>query len=242
MSTKYPSITRSQDDAIVDGLGGERGVAQFLAGELIVVPKQHQISTEGLVDGGISYAAPIDEKAFFADQRNFYREVYGKKQIPRVKLPSLRPGFSWGGIMSPFMKCQWLHDCARERFGAWKYSEESLDTLVIKNDRDPADGAYAFFCRNRVAADEEHKGRSANDTQTLGIAGMTLAEYENLFLWFHWKTGKLLDPITWTLCAGSRGRGGWVPGGSSSSGELCVGWGDRDYARGALRPREVVVR
>lgn len=242
MSTRFGNITRSQDDAIVDRLGGERGVAQLLAGETIVVPKVHQVSTEGLADGGITYAAPVDTQAFLADQRNFYREVYERRQIPRVKLPSQRPGLSWGLVMASFMTPQWLYDCAKERIGAWKYDAESLDTLIVNNDRDASkDGAYALYCRNRIAADEEHKGKNADAIRAAYIPGMTLAEYENLIIWFHWKTGKLLDPNTWTLCTGSGCRGGRVPDGRGCSGELCVGWFDPGSAYGVLRAREVVV-
>lgn len=238
---KYSKMTDGQHEAIVDGLGGEQGVAQFLAGELVVVPKAHQVSAEGLADGGITYAAPVDVQAFLADQRNFYREVYGKK-VPRVNLPSQRPGFSWGLVMAPFMTPQWLWDCARERegIGAWKYDAESLDTLIETNDRNPKDGAYTLWCRNRRAADEEYKGKSRDFIVSAGIHGMTLAEYENLFIWFHYKTGKFLDPTTWTLCTGSLCRDGDVPHGSGRGGGLRVSWDGRDNALPGLRVREVV--
>ena len=242
-STKHPGITRAQDDAIADMLGGEQGVAQFLAGELVVVPKVTPVSTEGLADGGVTYAAPVDVQAFLADQRNFYRDVYGKK-LPRVTLPRSRPGFSWGLVMASFMTPQWLWDCARERIGAWKYSAESLDTLIGKNDRDVArDGAYALFCRNRIAADEEHKGKFADAIVAAGIPGMTLAEYENLFIWFHWRTGDSLDLATWTLHTGSRCHDGYVPLSrwSSDYGGLYVNGCGRVYSDDNVRSREVVV-
>lgn len=198
--------------------------------------------TRDRADGGVSYATAIDTQAFLADQRNFHREVFGKKQLPRVKLPPQRPGFSWGLVMAPFMTPQYLFDCARERTGAWKYEEESLNALIEHNDRDAKrDGPYALYCRNRIAADEEHKNRSAEAIASAGITGMTLAEYETLFLWYHWRTGKLLDPKTWTLCTGSRFRGGGVPGGGGYGGELDVGWASPGVASDVLRSREVVL-
>lgn len=241
MSIPNGEFQIDQTVALLAKVGGIPGAMRILADEAVVVPRECQISTEGLADGGITYAAPVDVQAFLADQRNFYREVYGKKQIPRVKLPQQRLGFSWGLIMASFMTPQWLYDCARERIGAWKYDVESLDTLTVKNDRDASkDGAYALYSRNRIAADEEHKGKSADAIQAANISGMTLAEYENLFIWFHWKTGKLLDPNTWTLCSGSRYQDGDVPRGHSVDGRLRVDWYNPSKTSAPLRVREVV--
>lgn len=208
-----------------------------------MVSRAYQVSAEGLANGGITHATPVDVQAFLADQRQYYRDVFGKKALPRVKLPPQRPGFSWGLIMAPFMADQWLHDCARERFGAWKYWDESLDTAVVHNDRDPKkNGPYAFWCRDRVEADEEHKSKSFNQIIAAGIKGMTVAEYENLFIWFHWKTrGKFLDRSNWTLLTGSLCRGGSVPRGGSRDGGLYVNWYRRDFADDSLRSREVVL-
>lgn len=244
MSIPFSTWELGQIVAVGTRLGGDSGIKQFLAGETIVVPKTYQVSAEGLANGGVTYAAPVDVQTFLADQRQYYRDVFGKnKKLPRVKLPSQRPGFSWGLVMAPFMTAQWLWDCARERFGAWKYSAtESLDTLVEHNDRDAAkDGAYAFFCRDRVEPDDEHRNKSYDQILVAAIKGMTLAEYENLRIWFHYKTGKHLDIANWTHCTGSRCRDGRVPDGDGGNGKLHVFWNSRVSAHGRLRAREVVL-
>lgn len=242
--SKYPNITRSQDDAIADKLGGEPGVARFLAGETIVVPKPTFVSAQGLSNGGVTFASALDSRLFLDDQRTFFREVYGKP-LPRVKMPSQRPGFSWGLVMAPFMsRRQWLYDLGKERFGGavWKYSDESLDELIASDERDPKDGAYAFFCRDRVEADEEHKNKSYDQIHAAAIKGMTWAERWNLGLWFHYKTGQHLDINSWTLCTGSLYRGGGVPSVKlNGAGKVGVRWCGQANALDSLRSREVVL-
>jgi hypothetical protein len=192
-------------------------------------------------NGGVTFAAAIDRKLFLEDRRKFFREVY-ERPLPRVQLPASRIGFGWGGIMAPFMKGpQWLCDVARERNVAWKSTGASLDAVVAHNDRDPKTGAYAFWCRDRVEADEENADKSRVQIGAAGIKGMTVAEYIDLFIWFHWKTGRLLDRNHWTLLTGSRARGGSVPYSDSDDGELGVYWCNPSDARHALRAREVVV-
>jgi hypothetical protein len=239
---KYKNETFGRAEAVFNRLGGEEGVSRFLADETIVVPKTNPISAEGLANGGITFASAMDTRLWLDDQRQFCKDVYGKN-LPKVKLPMLCHGFGWGMAMASFMSPQWLFDSAKERIGAWKYWDESLDTVIVKNARDPKkDGSYAFFCRDRVEADEEHKNKSYNQIVVAGITGMTVAEYINLFIWFHWKTGgKLLDRSNWTLLTGSLDRGDYVPYGYGYYGKLSVGWTSRGYADGILRSRQVVL-
>jgi hypothetical protein len=71
---------------------------------------------------------------------------------------------------------------------------------------------------------------------------MTVAEYINLFIWFHWKTGgKLLDLSNWTLLAGSLYRDGVVPVGRSGDGRLRVCWCSHGNSLGDLRARQAVL-
>ncbi len=241
---KDSQITRGEDEAVVNKLGGVEGMRRFLRGELIVVEKQQIVIDSA--NAGITFVPPSlpDVGLFLADQRKFFRDVYGKK-MPTVVMPQARPGFGWGLVMASFMTSQYLFDCSLERFGkAWKWTNESLDTVITHNDRDAKrDGKYGLWCRDRVEADEEHKGRSRNQIIEAHIKGMTVAERENLGLWFHWKTGgQQLDVINWTLATGSLFRGGGVPSvgwGGDGSG-MSVGRYGSDYSYDYLRTREVV--
>lgn len=241
---KDASITRGEDEAVTNKLGGVEGMRRFLRDELIVVEKKQIITNSD--NAGITFVPPaiLDIGLFLADQRKFFREVYGKN-LPRVKMPQVRPGFGWGLIMAPFMAPQYLFDCSRERFGkSWKWTNDDLDTIISHNDRDAKrDGAYALWCRDRVEADEEHSNRSYNRIIADAIKGMTVAERENLGLWFHWETGgQQLDVKNITLCTGSRCRDGGVPNvhWNDNDSKMYVDWYNTDNAHAHLRTREVV--
>lgn len=198
-------------------------------------------------NGGVTFVPPPlpDPKLFLEDQRRFFKEVYGK-QFPKVTLPERQIGFGWGIVMAPFMTTQYLFDCSRERFGgAWKWTDRSLDEIIIHNDRDPKrDGAYGIWCRGRVEADEETKGQSAQQILSAGIKGTTCAERLGLGLWFHWRTSNQLDVKNITLCPGSRGSYGGVPdvGWDTDNREVYVNRYNPDGANDDLRTRVAVVR
>lgn len=212
--------------------------------ELIVVEKKQVVSD--VDNAGITFVPPSvpDVGLFLADQRNFFREVYGKK-LPTVAMPQARSGFGWGMVMVPFMAPQCLFDCSRERFGkAWKWTDENLDTIITHNDRDARrDGRYGLWCRDRVEADEERRNRSYNQIIADAVNGMTVAERENLGLWFHWKTGgQQLDVKNITLCTGSRYHNGYVPrvGWDDGGSGMYANWYVPGHAYDYLRSREVV--
>ncbi|MBI4779434.1 hypothetical protein HY797_03215 [Candidatus Falkowbacteria bacterium] len=73
---------------------------------------------------------------------------------------------------------QRLYDLCRERFNCWKWYDDSLDSVVIKNDRDPRAGAYVVWFRDQVEADEELKNFSAVKLKEMNIPGITLLERE----------------------------------------------------------------
>lgn len=187
-----------------------KDVKRVLTGKA-VIPTVNLAETD---NGGVSFTVAIDTRLWLEDQRKFFKEVYSKN-LPKVKLPPVTTGFGWGVLMAPFMGTQWLFDCCRERFNdaVWKWTNDSLDTAIAHNDRDPKkDSAYSIWCRDRIEADEELKNGSYNDIVAAKIKSMTCVERLNLGVWFHWKTGKHLDiKKKVTLCAGSRYADGSVP-------------------------------
>ena len=96
--------------------------------------------------------------------------------------------------------------------------------------------------RERVEADKELKNRSANDLGGMKIPGITFTERAIYELKYHDETGKDLDIQNITLCSGSRGSVGRVPGVYWFS--YCSGMNVNCYgpsrARDCLRAREVV--
>jgi hypothetical protein len=115
-------------------------------------------------------------------------------------------------IDAEFERCRRLFLCR-------SYVDGSLDVAVCGNDRDARRTAYAVWVRDRIEADEEWRGRSADDLVKAQVAGITLLErlvYERKYFD---ETGLHLDHVAVTLCSGSRGAHARVPR---------VDWDDHD--------------
>jgi len=127
------------------------------------------------------------------------------------------------------------------KVNAYTYRDD-LDADVTQNDRDPSKGSYIVGFRRTIEADEEFADKSANQLVEVNHRGITLCERLVLGFGFFVTTGMHLDTRTWTLCAGSRDRDGYVPGvfwGSDSRG-VYVSWFDSGDAHGHVRSRSVV--
>lgn len=181
----------------------------------------------------------IDYLALLSDWQKFYAEVFGlTKDFTNLVIPEKPEGFDQLLVIANGITPEGLFAKCKERFSSWKYvADLNIVTSVCRADKD-----YAIWVRYRVEADEETKNFSANEIQERGIQGITLPERLVYELFFHWKTGRHLDFVTWTLCAGSRGKDGDVPrvGWSDANGTLSVGWCGPDSGSGILRARVVV--
>lgn len=89
-------------------------------------------------------------------------------------------------------------------------NNEHLDEHVDRNDRDNR-FTYAIRVRDRVEADQELKGLSADHLQSQKIKTLTLIERLVYELKYYSETNEHLDVESTTLCAGSRDRYGHVP-------------------------------
>lgn len=123
----------------------------------------------------------------------------------------------------------------------WTYTDlKNLDNVNDVVQR--PDGDYAIWVRDRQEADEELQNKSADDIQREGLNTETLKE-RILHEWCHFEeTGKHLDEKNWTICAGSRGPDGGVPGvcWGPYYGEVGVGRSDSGYRRSDVRARLAV--
>lgn len=171
-----------------------------------------------------------------------YRELGIAVDFTGLKIPAKRRGFDRLIAVPQGIKIQQVYNVCIGAFPCWKWTNEDLDSVVTENDRNPADGNYAIWLRERVEADEEWKNKSADQICERGILGITLLERFLYGLKFFKETGRHLDVKKATLCSGSRYRGGGVPRVSFSkfSGGVGVDWYDPGDASGALRAREVV--
>jgi hypothetical protein len=181
--------------------------------------------------------------AALLDWVKFYREMFGIE----LDVSTLRFTIKWSAfdrliVVAGGLSIQQVYDKCRGLFPCWKYTDQSLDEIVTVNDRDPKNGTYAVWVRDRVEADEEHKNKSANDLAKAKIKGETLLE-RLLHELKYWKeTGKHLDIQNVTLCSGSRNSLGDVPSVSwyGIDSKLRVDWYGVDFRDGHLRTREVV--
>ena len=124
------------------------------------------------------------------------KEIPGRWVIPMVK------GLSCSKIIISLQK---------SGSGFWSYYDD-LDKKVTHNDRDPnRDGSYICSFLAVMEADEENKGKSANQLKEEKHQGITLMERLLLGLIYFLMTGKHLDIKKITLCAGSRYDFGYVP-------------------------------
>ena len=184
--------------------------------------------------GLIAPDAPID-------WANFYREVFGEEHdFYTLKIP-VHEGFGRTIIVAKGMMPERLFLKCLETFKAWKWTDRSLDDLVI-SDRTAKDGSYAVCFRNTVEADANLKLMSANDLKAANIPGITLEERLLMELKYFKETGKHLDLKNVTLCSGSRCSVGHVPSvhWRSSSHEMDISRYDADDRHDSLRAREAV--
>lgn len=117
------------------------------------------------------------------------------------------------------------------------YSYVNLDGIT--SERTTAED-YEIRVRDRVEADEELKNLSANQLWDKGVQAITLEERLQLELDYFLETGQHLDIQNVTLCAGSRGAGGGVPGVFWGGVGLRVSGWSPDGRDGSLRARAVI--
>lgn len=192
---------------------------------------------QSLIEGRFSR----DDRQFISvihDWEDFYREVFDfRVDLSALRIPPKREGFNRLIVMAQGLTSNQISSKCSELFPTWRYTE-NLD--AITSDRDPKDGPYALWVRDRQEADEELKNLSANQLKERNIPGITLPERLILELKYWKETGRHLDEKNVTLCSGSRGPRGGVPDVHWGSGGFYVSWCSADYRRDSIRAREAV--
>lgn len=168
-----------------------------------------------------------------------YKEMGIDLDISGVKIPERKSDFDRLIVVAEGQTPNCAYEECAKRFPCWKYAGD-LDKAVSTNDRDPKNGTYAVWVRDRVEADEELKSKSADDLTEAGIKGITLTERLLYELKYFTETGKHLDLKNWTLCSGSRGSDGHVPSVRWRGDRLRVYWDGPATRYSSLRSREAV--
>jgi len=170
----------------------------------------------------------------------FYLKHFQKAYDFSQLLISDCPGENMRLLIITDLLLEQLYAKCKELFSCWRWTDEDLDKNVVWNERDAKGGAYAIWVKNEVEADEQLKNISANDIKVLGTTTEALAERLLHELKFFDESGNHLDIKNWTLCAGSRCAGGFVPNVYWSDGKLNVDRCRPVLADGGLRSRQVV--
>ena len=134
---------------------------------------------------------------------------------------------------------QRLYDICCERFTCWKYTNSSLDNVVVMNTRDPRKGSYVAWFRDRVEADEELSNHSAIELEKNKIPGITLLEREVLEYDYFTRTNGHLDIDNMTSCSGSRYLCGDLPRVRWDGERFFIHWFFTDRASPILRSRQL---
>lgn len=177
------------------------------------------------------------------DLARYYRDFYGRTDIEaefaKMRWPQERLGFGWLVPVPKGIIASTVLGVLKSKQHMKIYNNYG-DVDAGRHDRSSAKRGYAVRFRNRVEADEEWKGKSANDLKQLKVVGTVLTERLLLGSIFVAMTGNHLDIVNWTLCAGSRNPDGSVPIVTWFPGKLLVGWCHPASAYGNLRVREAV--
>lgn len=132
-----------------------------------------------------------------------------------------------------------VFEACKASFPSWRYWND-LDSGVLENERDPKNGTYAVWFRDKIEADEGLKDKSACDIRAMDLKTITLLERQLFELVYFMETGRHLDIENWTLCSGSRDLGGHVPGTNGDYDRFRVGYGFPEEHDPSLRSREAV--
>lgn len=181
-----------------------------------------------------------DIQSQLASWASFYKKHFNLElDVAIIKVPPQNPGFDLLIVVAKGLTLNKVYDECAKQFPCWRY-ENDLDKAIQTNDRDPKNGSYAVWVRNRVEADVENNNLSANKLKQHGTSGITLLERMLYELKSFTEIGKHLDIENVTLCTGSRCSGGGVPSAGWSSDGFRVGWCLPGYSYDSLRSRSVV--
>ena len=208
-----------------DGLGLAKGLALVILGKAKVV----------LIEVSSDFNSLEFWTSFYQDYFSFTAGFSGLEIPPRPVKGRWRLLVILKGLT-----INQVYDVCASKFRC--VERGNLDIAIPTNERDSKTGSYAIWVRDTVEADEIHKNKSANMVKAESLKTETVLERVIHELVYFLETGEEhLDVNNITLCSGSRGSAGGVPGANWGDGRFRVCcWCDLDSRYINLRPREVV--
>jgi hypothetical protein len=196
------------------------------------------IEGEGVIEAPKS---KINLAELIAEWVELYREDGIELDVANIRIPKRTKGFGRLLVIAQGLKIQQAYDNCAKHFPVLKFDKRNLDEVWIKNDRDPTNGAYAIWVRDRVETDWELENLSANDLERRNIAGITLIERIQYGRKYYRETGNHLDKGNRTLCPGSRLADGRVAVVNWGNDKMRVDCCNSAYHADDLRARAVVL-
>ena len=178
-----------------------------------------------------------------AEWQVFYKKLFGIDcDFSNLIIPEKPGSGRWRLLTIANIKLETLYAKCEEYFPCRRWTDDNLDKIVIKNERDARNGAYAIWVKDAPEADEDLGNFSARKIKDEGILTETLTERLIHELLFFNETGDHLDTRTITLCSGSRFFNGLVPIVHCRDGiyKMYIDCDYPDEAANSLRSRQVV--
>lgn len=181
-----------------------------------------------------------DARRQLEEWQRLYTEVFELKDVDfsRLRIPTSRPGFTRMLVICSELKPSQIFKALNDRM-LTTTSCRDLNTIKSIVTR-PNARFYVIWVKDRVEADEEFRGLSADQLQEQGINCLNLQERLLYELKYFLETNQHMDIKNVNLCAGSRDdndRASWV---QWSRGSFNVGLVDRSGASDSLRTRQVI--
>ncbi len=179
--------------------------------------------------------------------QTLYKELFNlditNEELRKIKAPrrtkeEIQEGFKRLIMVHESMTAEELYKKCEELFKAWK----DIDISQITSERNPKDGSYIIWVKDNEESDEDMKNKSADDIKEQNIKTETFEERLLHELKYFKETGKHLDEINVTLCAGSRFLYGSVPSvyWRLDNGKMNVDWYSPARRNDSIRARVAV--
>ncbi|MEK7664161.1 MAG: hypothetical protein AAB340_01815 [Patescibacteria group bacterium] len=171
--------------------------------------------------------------------KRFYKKHFNLTlDLSQVKIPDHQEGFDRLLIVAKGLTRNQAYKACEKQFTCWSYPED-LDGAIKPDERDPKNGTYAIWVRDRIEADEENAGQSFNQRRKQKCQDENVLERMLHELKYFDETGKHLDIKNVTLTSSLVSDGAAVDA-HWGDGRFFIDWCFLDDRRDRLRSRSVV--
>lgn len=179
------------------------------------------------------------------DWRNFYQRALGRKLVfSGISIPK-KPAGKWRLLIVPSVSLEEFRSKKKKK-PVFKFcTKQSLDEIIVQNERTAQLGAYALWVKPEMSADDDLRNISADEIRASRVVA-TMTSLEAIVY-----TLKVLDETEEgkknclrlsILCSGSRYIDGTVPRVDCFGQVVTVGWQPAKSSFGGQRARKVVFK